>query len=51
MKQDEYSTANQLWNDEATEVQLLNPFWTDVRFYSVINLSSILQIFRRGTIF
>ena len=25
MKQDEYSTANQLWNAEATEVQQLNP--------------------------
>ena len=25
MKQDEYSTANQLWNAGATEVQQLNP--------------------------
>ena len=25
MKQDEYSTANQLWNAGATEIQQLNP--------------------------
>ena len=31
MKQDEYSTANQLWNGGATEVQPLNPDGHDRR--------------------
>ena len=31
MKQDEYSTANQLWNAGATEMQQLNPGGPDQR--------------------
>ena len=31
MKQGEYSTANQLWNADATEIQQLNPGGPDQR--------------------
>ena len=31
MKQDQYSTANQLWNAGATEIQQLNPCGPDQR--------------------